>query len=70
MLSLPRQNVPNDLAVDGARNAVLQLKVHLGDGVVGEDRSVRDITWVVSKRDMDMGMEKATMANKAKKTYE
>lgn len=45
MLSLPRQyNVPNDLAVDGARNAVLQLKVHLGDGVVGEDRSVRDIT--------------------------
>ena len=34
----------NDLAVDGARNAVLQLEVHLGNGVLGEDRGVRDIT--------------------------
>lgn len=26
-----------DLAVDGARDAVLKFEVHLGDGVVGED---------------------------------
>jgi hypothetical protein len=40
-----REVVPNDLAVDSARHAVLQLEVHLGDGVVGEDGSVRDITY-------------------------
>jgi hypothetical protein len=33
----------DDLAVDCARNAVLQLEVHLGDGVVGEDAGVGDI---------------------------
>lgn len=38
-------NVPNDLAVDSARDAVLQLEVHLGDGVLGKDRGVRDVTW-------------------------
>jgi hypothetical protein len=30
--------------VNGARDAVLQLQVHLGDSVLGEDRGVRDIT--------------------------
>lgn len=39
-----RTNVPNDLAVNGTRDAVLQLEVHLGDGVLGEDRGVRDVT--------------------------
>ncbi len=43
-LSLPRTNVPNDLAVDSARHTVLQLEVHLGDSVVGKDRGVRDVT--------------------------
>ena len=43
-LSLPRTNVPNDLAVNGTRDAVLQLEVHLGDGVLGENRGVRDVT--------------------------
>lgn len=31
--------------MNGARDAVLQLEVHLGDGVLGEDRGVRDVTW-------------------------
>lgn len=35
---------PDNLSVDGARNAVLQLQVHLGDGVLLEDGGVRDIT--------------------------
>lgn len=30
--------------MNGARDAVLQLEVHLGDGVLGEDRGVRDVT--------------------------
>lgn len=34
----------HDFAVDGARDAVLELEVHLGDGVVGEDGGVGDIT--------------------------
>lgn len=42
--------VPNDLAVDSAGDAVLQLEVHLGDGVVGEDGGVRDITWKANAR--------------------
>lgn len=42
--------VPNNLAVDSAGDAVLQLQVHLGDGVVGEDGGVRDITCRVEKR--------------------
>ena len=29
--------IPNDLAVDGAGDAVLELQVHLGDGVFAED---------------------------------
>ena len=37
----------HDLAVDGAADAVLELEVHLGDGVVGEDRGVRDITYTI-----------------------
>jgi len=36
--------IPNDLAVNSTRNAVLQLQVHLGNGVIGENGSVRDIT--------------------------
>jgi len=34
----------NDLAMDGARNAVLQLEVHLGNCVLGKDRGVRNVT--------------------------
>jgi hypothetical protein len=36
--------IPNDLAVDSAGDAVLQLQVHLRDGIVGENGGVRDIT--------------------------
>jgi hypothetical protein len=44
-----KEVVPNDLAVDSARDAVLQLEVHLGDSVVGEDGGVRDITYKEQK---------------------
>lgn len=37
-------NIPDDLAVDGARDTVLQLQVHLGDGVLREDGGIRDVT--------------------------
>ena len=37
-------HAPNDLAVDGAGDAVLQLEVHLRHGVLGEDRGIGDIT--------------------------
>lgn len=37
-------HVPDNLAVNGARDAVLQLEVHLGNRVLSEHRSVRDIT--------------------------
>jgi hypothetical protein len=40
------EDIPNDLAVDSARNAVLELEVHLGDRVLSEDRGVRDVTCV------------------------
>ena len=40
------EDIPNDLAVDGARNAVLELEVHLGHRVLGEDGGVRDVTCV------------------------
>lgn len=39
-----RTNVPDNLAVDRARDAVLQLEVHLGNRVLGEHRGLRDIT--------------------------
>jgi hypothetical protein len=39
-----RLNVPHDLSVDGARDAVLELQVHLRDGVLGENRGIGDIT--------------------------
>jgi hypothetical protein len=42
-------NVPDNLAVNSAGNAVLELQVHLGDGVVGEDRGIRDITCKTEK---------------------
>lgn len=35
---------PDNFSVDGARNAVLQLQVHLGDGVLLEDGGIGDIT--------------------------
>jgi len=41
--SFPRSNT-NDLSVNGAGDTVLELQVHLGNGVVGEDRGVRNIT--------------------------
>lgn len=31
--------------MDGARDTVLKLQVHLRDSVVGEDGGIRDITW-------------------------
>lgn len=37
-------NVPNNLSVDSAGHAVLELQVHLGNGVVAEDGSIGDIT--------------------------
>lgn len=37
-------NVPDNLAVNSARDAVLQLEVHLGNRVLREHRSVRNIT--------------------------
>ena len=36
--------VPNDLAVNSAGDAVLELQVHLGDRVLGEDGGIGDIT--------------------------
>jgi hypothetical protein len=30
-------DIPHDLSVDSARDAVLELQVHLGNGVLGED---------------------------------
>jgi hypothetical protein len=33
-------DIPHDLSVDGARDAVLELQVHLGDGVLGEDGGI------------------------------
>lgn len=37
-------NIPHDLSVNGARDTVLELQVHLGNGVFGEDGGLRDIT--------------------------
>jgi len=37
-------DIPDNLSVDGAGNAVLELQVHLGNGVLGEDGGIRDIT--------------------------
>lgn len=36
--------VPNDLAVDGAGDTVLELQVHLGEVVLGVDGGLLDIT--------------------------
>lgn len=36
--------LPNNFTVDGAGYAVLQLEIHLGNGVFGENGSIRDIT--------------------------
>lgn len=41
---MPIANVPHNLAVNGARNAVLQFEVHLRDAVLGEDGRIGDIT--------------------------
>jgi len=32
-----RAEIPNDLAVDGAGNAVLEFEIHFWDSVFGED---------------------------------
>lgn len=42
---MAEHHLPNNLSVNGARNAVLKLQVHLGDGVFGEDGGVGDITY-------------------------
>jgi len=39
-----RGNAPNYFAVNGAGDAVLQLQIHLRDGVLGEDGGIGDIT--------------------------
>jgi hypothetical protein len=39
-----KRNIPDNLAMDGARDTVLQLEVHLGNSVFREYRSIRDIT--------------------------
>jgi hypothetical protein len=36
--------IPNNLAVNSAGDAVLELQVHLGDRVLGEDGGIGDIT--------------------------
>lgn len=38
-------SVPNNLAVNSAGDAVLELQVHLGDRVLGEDGGIGDITY-------------------------
>lgn len=38
------RDVPDNLAMNGAGDTVLQLEVHLGNGVFWEYGSVRDIT--------------------------
>lgn len=38
------RDIPDNLAMDSARNAVLQLEVHLGNGVFWEYRGIGDIT--------------------------
>lgn len=38
------RNVPNNLAMNGARDTVLQLEVHLGNSVFWEYGCIRDIT--------------------------
>lgn len=43
-------DAPNDLAVDSARNAVLELEVHLGNGVLGENGGIRNITYPMKKK--------------------
>jgi len=42
------ENVPDDLAVNSAGHAVLELQVHLGDRVLGEDGGLGDITFKAS----------------------
>jgi hypothetical protein len=41
--------IPNNLSVNGTADAVLQLKIHLWDGIFGEDRGIRDITYILSQ---------------------
>lgn len=60
-------NVPNDLAVDGARHAVLQLEVHLGDGVLGKHRGVRDVTCEKKRVSMICKAEQALSGGKGGK---
>ena len=42
--SLFNLDIPDNLSVNGARDAVLQLQVHLGYGVLREDGGIRDVT--------------------------
>lgn len=49
------RSVPNNLAVDSAGDTVLQLEVHLGNGVVSEDGGVRDITCTSKKTQVSSG---------------
>jgi hypothetical protein len=40
-------DIPDDLAVDSTRYAVLQLEVHLGNSIFWEYGSIRDITYII-----------------------
>lgn len=42
--------IPHNLSVDGAGHAVLELQVHLGDSVLGEDRGIGDVTYIPTKQ--------------------
>ena len=49
--------VPDDLGVDGARDAVVQLGVELGQGVPGVHAVVGDVTWIMKKNNMVVNKE-------------
>ena len=38
------RSIPNNLAVNGTRDTVLELQIHFWDSVFGKDRGIRDIT--------------------------
>ena len=42
--SIFNRDIPDDLSVDSARDAVLELQVHLGNGVLREEAGIGDIT--------------------------
>ena len=43
-LEVSWRSIPNNLAVNGTRDTVLELQIHLWDGVFRKDRGIGDIT--------------------------